>query len=315
MSSSRPPVKTLFVLGAGASKAFGLPTANELRDLMINDACSPPSAGPDRDTPEAQRHERSRAAAFATHLRSSGQASIDAFLEKRKEFRDIGLFNIARFLLPAQDRAIGRHAVCTDWLRWIFLKCLNSQTQLETGAVGFITFNYDITLEAGLAFMIGASFSLAIPQAVEIVRALPIVHPYGQLDIDVLGALARPGHAGDRKPHEFVDAGRTIRIMGDRVEGPVDRIEAACTLFEQAAQVVFLGFGYDDTNLRRIGIECLSDESTPRVKRISGTAFGLHRAEREVVASTLRMTHNTLGLSTQGCEEFLRDQVADWSLT
>ena len=54
---------------------------------------------------------------------------------------------------------------------------------------------------------------------------------------------------------------------------------------ENAEKVLFLGFGYHDTNLRRLGIASLSDKN-----KMVGTSVGLGQADWRSISDTWHIT-------------------------
>jgi hypothetical protein len=92
--------KTVFVLGAGASEPFGLPLGSRLYDLVIDDF------GPSRRHVEEFKNTTpfsDRAIGqFVQALHYSGLTSVDAFLERRTEFVDIGKAAMALELLKRE---------------------------------------------------------------------------------------------------------------------------------------------------------------------------------------------------------------------
>jgi hypothetical protein len=77
--------QTTFVLGAGSSKPYGLPLASELRRSildMANTALEPYGISTNDVT------------AFQHAFKFSSQASIDAFLEYRKDYIPVGKYAI-----------------------------------------------------------------------------------------------------------------------------------------------------------------------------------------------------------------------------
>ncbi|MCP5462815.1 MAG: hypothetical protein H7A34_06540 [bacterium] len=95
-------------------------------------------------------------------------------------------------------------------------------------------------------------------------------------------------------------------------------------MLEKASYICFLGFGYDDVNLKRLGFDgtkiynqtILRHESRvyPKAKKIYGTAFGLKHAERNRISKWLCPIADRcekrlcFGDEKQGIVDFLRDK-------
>ena len=112
--------KTVFVLGAGASQPYGLPLGSELYKLVIRDFSTNSQIRNEflNATAFNQRHVDS----FVKALEFSGFTSVDAFLEKREEFVDIGKAIMAIELLKCENHEV-LWIVKENWLqlRWLRL--------------------------------------------------------------------------------------------------------------------------------------------------------------------------------------------------
>src|SRR5262249_53456327 len=115
MSSDR----TVFVLGAGASKPYGLPLGDELFQLIVKDF----------GTASQILHEFLNAAPFnQAHvdkfigaLRYSGFTSVDEFLEKREEFVDVGKA-IMTIELLAREKGDALWDTKQNWMQHLYGK-------------------------------------------------------------------------------------------------------------------------------------------------------------------------------------------------
>jgi len=89
--------KTVLVLGAGASVPFGFPTGQGLKDQV----CAQTLQYPEKiQLLETLGFDKNKIARFRTALENSGRSSVDAFLEYREDFLDIGKTAISATLLP-----------------------------------------------------------------------------------------------------------------------------------------------------------------------------------------------------------------------
>src|ERR1700722_7438547 len=141
---------TVFILGAGASMAYGFPSGAELRQMIcqLSDA-NPPlvktlSAEPS-DFFAADITE------FAKQFERSSIASIDAFLAKRGEFTAIGKLCIAALLceLERPERVVPGPKD-DDWYSYlwnILTQDVESPEELAQNRIKFVSFNYDRSLQ------------------------------------------------------------------------------------------------------------------------------------------------------------------------
>lgn len=175
-------VKTVFILGAGASCHYGYPTGEELVKRVITKgktalihcktALEPGSGGlvhrpliikrnsPDKvSTTEIENEWRNAIDEFGElvdRLTAAHPLVIDYFLDHNRDLETIGKFCIAWAILEAEaiyrrDHRNGMEInFDNDWCRFLVHKlttgCPNISAFLQN-QVSFITFNYDVSLE------------------------------------------------------------------------------------------------------------------------------------------------------------------------
>ena len=76
------------------------------------------------------------------------------------------------------------------------------------------------------------------------------------------------------------------------------------SVLQQASLICFLGFGYDKTNLERIGVS----EIDFKTKKVYGTALGLEEREKRDITSMFK-NQIRLGTSEENSLLFLRRTV------
>jgi len=248
---------TVFVLGAGASKDFNFPIGIELAREIV--ALEPGNSQRDHllELGWSQR-EIDR---FREALRYSADTSVDAFLEKRPEFMDIGkqamaIKLIAREMLPAIFPTQGPS---TTWLRYLFGRLQGSSLQeFGENPVSFFTFNYDRVLEQYLFTALSNSWGRPDEEVTATLNKIPIIHLHGQL-----GFL--PWQSGDgtnRRPFEPTINKQTvgvaacgIKVVHEGVEDRAEQFAAAKAAIKKADRTYFLGLGTGNVNLTRIGAD------------------------------------------------------------
>src|SRR6266853_4129728 len=169
---------TVLILGAGASVPFEFPSGRALRDRIIA-GVSHPSAqlfGLLR----ACQFDEQQINAFGAALRRSGQPSVDAFLEYRPEFLDLGKTAIAALLIPfeVEDKLFGGDR---NWFEYLFKRLGESPQEIAESRLAVITFNYDRSLEHFLFTSLRNSFNLPFDRVQALMQNIPIVHFYGKL--------------------------------------------------------------------------------------------------------------------------------------
>ncbi|MBC5767229.1 SIR2 family protein [Ramlibacter albus] len=297
------PDTLLFILGAGASCPFGLPSGAGLRSVLCRDLR--------RSTPlsklvEACGFPESTVRNFAYEFLHSGQSSIDAFLARRPDFHDVGLHAIAAALMPSENRDLLYINPDQDawgdsnWLGYLWQRmCLevNDPKLLPLNTVAFITFNYDRTVENFLQTSIQYTFNLNPDAAQEIVQEFPIFHMYGDL------GDYEPGHG-----YRFGDA-----VDVSRIKHAVSRLRVVpntrperdhgCEkMISVAKQTVFLGFGFDDMNCHRLAFQDIKVGDGSKGHTAYATSYGMTDAERHIAKQRVSSTQ---------CEVHMMDDDVD----
>ena len=303
---------TTFVVGAGASNDYGLPTSAELRmeanHLAPHDTAYQLIIGSDLCTPEKLNKVRD-------DLRTQGTTSIDEFLFTRQDdpvAMKIGRALIALLLAKRFDKveshdSLGDYPL--DWLGYIIGKMHTGAPDCDAFARGntevrFVTFNFDSIIEDRLEKAIRNLYSAPEPQLQETVSAI-----HGQI-IHVHGRLPPPPHSQLQLLYLWKDwlssAISHIRVVLDDIEDNI--LEATQQAVKRSEILCFLGFAYAKDNLTRLGLlESIDrDVKGNRVDRgIFGTAFGMRPGETDAVEN--RLANNIkLGDETQRCLDFLR---------
>ncbi|MBN1362428.1 MAG: hypothetical protein JW993_17665 [Sedimentisphaerales bacterium] len=281
--------RTVFILGAGASRPYGLPTANELRCDIISDFRK--SYGNHLIAYREAEKERVRrgypmtsdATAFLVAFDGpNNMESIDLFLSRQPRFQRIGKLAISlNILRHERESRFGHNAEKPDrdWYSLVYhrmtLECISKDGYRGFGRnkVAFVTFNYDRSLEHFL-FRSLHSFEDATSESVrEQIGRIAISHVYGKLaplpwqDSDSSRILEYG--ADDVKSYgKLPDMIQNLYVVHEERVNP--GLEEAREKIEGAERVFFLGFGYAKENLEALGFPDVVTKS----HRIYGTAMG-----------------------------------------
>ena len=293
---------TVLVLGAGASVPYGFPSG---RDLLLRISAS--LLGP--NNPLATNLMKCGYAfdellSFRNELYRSMQPSVDAFLENRREFIEIGKGAIAAELIPFENE--GR--LCSRekderWYEYLFKEICPGPSEFKNCHLKVITFNYDRSFEHFLFVALRSTFGFRDIEAANFMKCIPIIHVHGQL-----GLLPYLNEKG-RNFEPVVDPD-SIRIAASQIKiahetSPEDiEFMSAREMIQSAANVCFLGFGYHPANVQRLGfsegfIRQHSDQ------RLMGSAYALMDAEKSR-AENLFGGKIKLGLAVEDALAFLR---------
>jgi len=277
--------RTVLILGAGASKPYGFPTGVELKNeiLQRNKSAILASAYERQGTPNYNpfwRHildlyGKERFSEFFEALRKSGKYSVDAFIEHRPIFTDLGKALIATELIKYEDE---RNLFQRDggWYQYLYNRMNARLNEFSNNRVSVITFNYDRSLEQCFLTYIQNDYDLSRKDAAQVLSSIPIVHLHGKL-----GELPEFSSSGYRRyesktTEEAVDicTDKIKIIHEDKFEGD-EEFNRAHELITEAEVIWFLGFGFDNTNLARLGLPNL----LKRPQQILGTTYGLKSGE------------------------------------
>jgi hypothetical protein len=277
---------TVFVLGAGASMPYGFPSGRQLASRICQNPFPLPHADLGIDPAEYD--------AFTADLRMSRQPSVDAFLEHRPKFQDLGKKAIGAFLIRDEEegRLIQPPDPEKDWYAYILDRMTRDTpfADLHHNKVSFITFNYDRSLEHFLLRATMARYGKTIDEVARALRNIRIVHIHGRL-----GYLAwhEGANAGNTRAYDTTLTADTIRIAAENIKivseymNEGQQFGDAWELWPQAVRIVILGFGYLHVNMRRLKLPL--DSKTVNV--IIGTCYGLTGAESGHLCNTYRGLH------------------------
>ena len=256
---------------------------------------------------------------FVNQLKMSKVRSIDEFLEHRADYREIGKIAIAQAIIgcepqfPAFDplfhttSAPGEVAkIAKRWYPQLLAALNCGLGLLEENKLSIVTFNYDRSLEHFLYSSWLARYGPSSEDMiVRAIRQLSITHVHGKL-----GNLPweTDGHVrayGQRKnASELRASGNLISIVheGDRQSREFTR---ARNLFADSDRIFFLGFGYHQSNLRRLGVEGRGFDS----KTFLGTRAGLEDLEVRNLGGQFESLGNLPRVPNVEIHDFLRRVV------
>jgi hypothetical protein len=267
---------TTFVIGAGASSAYGLPLGLQLRkDAEQLDARS--------DIYQlllTLPFDQGELGLWFEDLKDHPTESIDEFLEYRrtyKNFVSIGKAVIA--CLVASALLIPRRRdEAEDWLAEVFKAMREGAPTLEAFIEGnrgvkFITFNFDSTIEERLVHNVAALYRVPSDHAAHALSEIaPVFHVHGRLPHPPGQTLRHTpkGFAPEWRPW-LLDAAQTINVVSDSLEASV--LGNAQRAVAEASIVCFLGFAYNQMNLQRLGVP--QTIKTDSYQTVFGSALGL----------------------------------------
>jgi hypothetical protein len=302
---------TLFIIGAGASAEYGLPTAGALRPqisscLNITNINAQKGQTGERKILDAfQLISRDyRDLILAGRIISSAMPdsiSIDNFIDAHSDNINIkraGTLAIAKCILDAEyesnifkfdDKNSGFDYADT-WIRTFFkLASENiSKNNVDTifDKTSFIVFNYDRCITHYLKYLLINYYNISDGHATNIINRMNILHPYGS--IGSLPWQAKPdpmpfgAHGEDLTPQLLLTSSHLISTFTDSSSRSetTDRINE---MVYKSKNIVFLGFSFGEQNM-----DLLIKPTTGIGKSVFGTILQLPVSRRDKAIQILK---------------------------
>lgn len=319
--------RTVFIIGAGASKEAGLPVGSELKkmvaealDIRFEDFGK--RINGDRRIFEALQEIASGASnshAISQTLQSHQQAgwrirdampqaiSIDNFIDTHSENKHIelcGKLAIVRTILQAEansaltvDRRKGNGQLRFEkldeaWFNRFFQRlsenCKTADLKHRLKSVALIIFNYDRCIEHYLYYAFQNYYSMSPSESAELVRGLEIYHPYG-----VVGSLPwqRMDNAVEfgEEPsgRELLLLARQIKTFTEGTNEASIEINSIRSNMKIAQKLIFLGFAFHKLNLDVLFPADASHASPPNGRCVLATAHEISDSDVRVISNDL----------------------------
>lgn len=320
-------LKDVFVIGAGASVPYGMPTGAELLARMRKIPLAVPSDEPvlkevmARTKPQIGLSEK-LAADFHTEwvkqIKGSVILSIDQFLRNRThdKIRRYGLALMARELVGAEMASLresrdalrqdsnsqpDKHIHATDWIQ-----ALLSQVDLLENAeeyllsTVFLSFNYDRILEFFLRQFLVVERNKTLGEADDFIGRMRIFHMNGYLGplstlpfgnagrIDSLPwVLLENGTPRSLGEPSYLEIAARLRTVWDA--GEHENSNPACDAVQNAERLFMLGTSFIPENMEAIGLGSWLGWGTDLAvfEGFHATTLGLSKAQIARVARML----------------------------
>ncbi len=297
--------RTALILGAGASADFGFPLGRGLLQRVVigiraRDANLYQVLGA---CGFADDHMQD----FARQLDESMLQSVDAFLENRPEFMEVGKAAIVAALIPYEAESnFQRPRDGPHWYEYLFQRLGPKREDFEESKLSVVTFNYDRSFEHFLFRSLGAAFGLSDDECKPLLRRVPVVHVYGQLGaLDYISLDGRRYHP-DLSPQIVVKYAKEIKIVHEGRSG-TPQFAQAHKLLVRADVIFFLGFGYHKTNMERLRLE-----DAKKSAKVFGCVKGMTDAEAKEIERGFKghFAFPKVGKGSQDILSLLRDYPA-----
>jgi len=259
----------VLILGAGASAPYGYPPGSGLASTIIKELES-------ENTPFAKdvlacNFHWEAIKEFRDRFNLSLHDSVDAFLERRPQYVELGKVSIARTLIPFEksDKLLNRD-INDHWYRMLAQALDVGPERFGDNKVSIVTFNYDRSLEQYLFMAFKNQYQLSDDDAGSLICPIPIVHLHGDLGrLPVIHGNGRP-YDPEVSPYILGQCAKGIKIISEDVAGD-SGFRMAWKLIEEAETICFIGFGFHQTNLERLfeSVNALAGQ------KVYGSAKGL----------------------------------------
>jgi hypothetical protein len=271
--------RTTLILGAGASFDIGYPTGDGLKSHIL---LTIKKGNGLYDMAMKADFSEDRISRFGIALAKSTTKTIDEFLLHRTDFIDIGRFAIAHELtmrenVPIEDR------VENSWYLDLRRRLGSKLEYLKPSELRIITFNYDRSLEH---FLFGAYDSLhpehTDPRYIEssFKEKLFVGHVHGVLSPLTWQHINGRAYVLPTDAQQLLSISRGIVLPHEPAEFKLSDGRAPSAVIDESEQIFFLGFGYAESNLRKLGF--LPGKSYPS-QLIGGTTVGMEPEEIRAV--------------------------------
>lgn len=272
-------LRTVLILGAGASKPYCFPTGRELL-IKIRKALDPKGTSDLRSNLVNFGIDDNHINDFHRELMYSDPPSVDAFLEHRTEFLKVGKLAITLSLIPCEkDKTLfERELKEPSWYQYLFERLYTpSLDDFRWNKLSIITFNYDRSIEHYLFSVLKHRYGISEEECKEKMKIIPILHVHGR--IGALPWQEESARLYSPKVHRNVKkVSEQIKVVTGDLE-PSPEFTLAYTWMDIAEKIVFLGFGYHEANLRRLRIDEFKRKS------MSGTCQGLGKSDIRIIGS------------------------------
>ncbi len=309
--------ETVIVLGAGASAPFGFPTGPRLvQDILENHVELQELLKPYPEFENFPTHRTDHdVQKFMVALRSSEFDSIDAFIQARPEFREIGRIAISMILCKRESDSISTGKLFGrqdgHWYREFLNKLFGpSIKQFEKNRLSILTFNYDRTFEFYLHETIQHRYGIDDNMATDLMKHIPIYHIHGRLGyLEWQDPFDDQNQKTERSmtcisPRDIKNAANSIEIV-DEVSQKSREVVLAQDALRRAQHIFFIGFGYRNEN------KWLFEETITflRAKKLrgDGSAFEMTVAEREHIKGAWSGGSNSFEVLDHDASGFLRN--------
>jgi hypothetical protein len=288
-------MKTVFVIGAGASAEVGMPIGSELkkiisRILKFDSYYTDESPGEKSVVVDAIKYYSENRKSQGTYIRDPLHCaleiskalpladSIDNYLNSHRDDKDIeicGKIAIVYSILKSESKSklfrkdndlIAFSSIEDTWYVSLFKKlvhnCQLNDFIKRLEDITFITFNYDRSLEWFLFYAIKQYYRIDEDKSAEIINTVKIYHPYGragELPFQE-GCCIEYGKLPDAQT--LYGLSQFIKTFMEGIDVEAKEYQAITGSLAVADRVIYLGFAYYTQNMNLLYPSIIDNKET-----------------------------------------------------
>lgn len=304
--------KTVFVIGAGASKEVNLPTGEELKTYISHILDLEMRFGTLKAGDEllvnafrsyAKKNNKQDINDFITHSLLIREAlplaiSIDNFIDAHRENQSIAFCSklaITRAILNAEknsllhpSKLINHHKAnfkilkntwYLSFFRLLTENCSITDLKARFNSLTLIIFNYDRCIEQFLLIALMKYYNIDNNKALELINYIEIYHPYGSVGNILKTDERQPVSYGTDINHEqLLLLSNEIRTFTEGTDKKNSNIISIKDNIRDASKLIFLGFAFNKLNmdLLRSSEPTKNDHSTVKCY---ATSYGISESD------------------------------------
>lgn len=323
--------KTVYVIGAGASKEANLPTGYELKDsisslLDIRFKHGNQSSGDPliaaalhvyMEELDPQDNDIYPYQLAAWHIRDAmpQATSIDSFIDTHRDNDKIamcGKLAIVRSILDAErnsllyvDNLHGKpkmdfNSLETTWYGKFF-KLLHTNCRIDDledrlRSISLIIFNYDRCIEHFLFHALRNYYKISPAEAARLISCMNIFHPYGSVGLLPWFTNAdgdTMGFGDDLYAGQLLQLAKKIKTFAEGTDPESSEVLAIREDMENAQKLVFLGFAFHKLNMQLITPDNSRNDYRP-IPECYATTLNISKSDKDVVQKQIFDLYNPI---------------------
>lgn len=319
-------MKTVFIIGAGASAEAKLPTGRILKDkiaslldIKFTDMFKADLKSGDTTVVHAIRQylqeNYGNQKAFDDYIQAARhihdalpqERSIDEFIDKQKENKRVALCGklaIIKAILEAErgsplseleNNSSNFSPFVNTWYNPFFRLLIDecrtfSDLRLRFESIVLIIFNYDRCIEYYLYHSLKNYYRfLSEAEVIELIKAIKIYHPYGMVgNLPWGGEKLKTKFGFDPNPKELLRLVPEIMTFTESIDRDRGRTDYKEMQMHmgKADKLVFLGFGFIPLNMKLLNSDGFP--VNPLHKKCFATRYGISDSDKDIIMNDIK---------------------------